>query len=151
MLHSFNLFYLSVVLLFLGHASASIDIAAYYSISGAFAGSDAVQGWDFWAWYVNETYGGILVDGKRQPVNLKTFDDNSNITVTAQLFQMFVDQGYKFVIGGHTSMADLAGEFFDSNKVIHHPLSLTSSAMCLLHVMPLVLHTEVTWFSCHSK
>ena len=123
MLYSSNLLmvYLLLVLLLFGPVSATIDIAAYYSVSGAFAGDDAVRGWDFWAKYVNDTYGGILIGGKRELVNLKTFDDKSNITITAQLFQEFVDQGYKFVIGGHTSRANLAGEFFDANKVITQP------------------------------
>ena len=104
-------------------AAAAVDIAAYYHFTGTYAQFHGADGWGFWARYVNDTYGGLLVGGKREPINLHTWDDKSNLTVVKGLFQMFVDKGYKFVIGGHTTRADLSGSFFDPHKVVYYPCS----------------------------
>ena len=73
-------------------AGGVVNIATYYSLTGTYASRSAPTGWEFWARWVNTHRGGILVNGRRHLINLTLWDDQSNRTEAARLFQMFVDQ-----------------------------------------------------------
>ena len=97
----------------------TLKIGVFMSVSGSFAIGDANNGLKLWARYVNDRGGIKLRNGTLIPVSLTLRDDQSNVTLAAQYWREFADAGFKFVIGGHTSMTVAASTFFEPLQIVN--------------------------------
>ncbi len=82
------------------------------SLSGSYAkeGSQGLWGFQLAEKWINETYGGIHLDGKKIPVKYVHYDDESKKeSVTSLLERLIVTDGVKFVFAPYTSGLTLAG------------------------------------------
>ena len=104
-------------LLLAAPAAAVVRIAAHYPLTGTGSSLDAFDGLLFWQDWVNTKFGGINVSGTLEPIALTLRDDRGLDSESKRLFQEFVDDGYKFVIGGRTQSAQLSKQFFEPHKV----------------------------------
>ena len=84
----------------------TIKIGAALSESGKFAveGKDSRQGYDTWARWVNEEYGGIQLPDGRYEVEIVYYDDESDADTAANLVQKLIDDdGVNFMLGPYSS------------------------------------------------
>ncbi|MCK5921494.1 MAG: ABC transporter substrate-binding protein, partial [Methylococcales bacterium] len=72
----------------------TIKIGAAVSESGKYAreGSDVRQGYDMWADFVNNTYGGIKVQGECYSVEIVYYDDESDPDTGANLTEKLISE-----------------------------------------------------------
>lgn len=84
----------------------TIKIGAALSETGKFAveGKDSRQGYDTWARWVNEDYGGIKLPDGRYEVEIVYYDDESDADTAANLVQKLIDEdGVNFMLGPYSS------------------------------------------------
>lgn len=86
--------------------SGTIRIGAALSETGKFSveGTDARQGYDTWARWVNEVYGGIELPDGRYGVEIIYYDDESDADTAANLVQRLIDDDeVDFLLGPYSS------------------------------------------------
>ena len=86
-------------------AKSEIVIGAAMSLTGNMGASGArfKQGYEVWEEMVNDQ-GGILVEGERYPVSLIVYDDKSDPTTTASLYERLISvDNVDFIIGPFSS------------------------------------------------
>ncbi len=91
---------------------AQIVMGGPISLSGSYAkeGSQGLWGFQLAEKWINETYGGIHLEGKKIPVKYVHYDDESKKeSVTSLLERLIVTDGVKFVFAPYTSGLTLAG------------------------------------------
>jgi len=84
----------------------TIRIGAALSETGKFSveGKDSRQGYDTWARWVNEEYGGIRLPDGRYEVEIVYYDDESDADTAANLVQRLIDEdGVNFMLGPYSS------------------------------------------------
>jgi len=84
----------------------TIKIGAALSETGKFSveGKDSRQGYDTWARWVNEDYGGIRLPDGRYEVEIIYYDDESDADTAANLVQKLIDEdGVNFMLGPYSS------------------------------------------------
>ena len=84
----------------------TIRIGAALSETGKFAveGTDSRQGYDTWARWVNEEYGGIKLPDGRYEVEIIYYDDESDADTAANLVQRLIDEDdVDFLLGPYSS------------------------------------------------
>ncbi len=84
----------------------TIKIGAALSETGKFSveGKDSRQGYDTWAKWVNEEYGGIQLPDGRYEVEIIYYDDESDADTAANLVQRLIDEdGVEFLLGPYSS------------------------------------------------
>ena len=84
----------------------TIKIGAALSETGKFSveGKDSRQGYDTWAKWVNEEYGGIQMPDGRYEVEIIYYDDESDADTAANLVQRLIDEdGVEFLLGPYSS------------------------------------------------
>jgi branched-chain amino acid transport system substrate-binding protein len=84
----------------------TIKIGAAVSESGKYAreGQDVRQGYDLWADFVNNTYGGIKVQGVCHNVEIIYYDDESDPDTGANLTERLISEdGVDFLLGPYSS------------------------------------------------
>src|SRR5438309_5083537 len=74
-----------------GESSGTLVFGTPVSLTGSTSseGNDTLNGYKIWADTVN-TNGGITVGGKTYKVQIKSYDDGSNTTKSAQLMQQLI-------------------------------------------------------------
>lgn len=91
---------------------AQIVMGGPISLSGPYAreGSQGLWGFQVAVKWLNETYGGIRLEGKKIPVKYVYYDDESKKeNVTSLLERLIVTDGVRFVFAPYTSGLTLAG------------------------------------------
>lgn len=94
-----------------GYASDRIRFGVTIPLTGLFgkAGKQILDSYKLWAQKVNSR-GGILIDGKRYPVELVYYDDMSNPGVDAKLVEkLIMDDHVDLLLGGYGSSLVFAG------------------------------------------
>jgi len=84
----------------------TIKIGAALSETGKFSveGKDSRQGYDTWARWVNEEYGGIDMPDGRYEVEIIYYDDESDADTAANLVQRLIDEDeVEFLLGPYSS------------------------------------------------
>lgn len=84
----------------------TIKIGAALSETGKFSveGKDSRQGYDTWARWVNEEYGGIDMPDGRHEVEIIYYDDESDADTAANLVQRLIDEDeVEFLLGPYSS------------------------------------------------
>lgn len=84
----------------------TIKIGAALSETGKFSveGQDSRQGYDTWADWVNNEYGGIQLPDGRYGVEIVYYDDESDADTAANLVQRLIDEdGADFLLGPYSS------------------------------------------------
>jgi len=90
----------------LGAFDGTVRIGAALSETGKFAveGKDSRQGYDTWARWVNEDYGGIRIAGGRYAAEIVYYDDESDADTAANLVQRLIDTDeVDFLLGPYSS------------------------------------------------
>ncbi|MEM7345550.1 MAG: amino acid ABC transporter substrate-binding protein, partial [Chloroflexota bacterium] len=83
-----------------------LKIGAALSETGKYAreGSDVRQGYDLWADWVNNEYGGIEVEGEKYQVEIVYYDDESDPDTTAKLVETLITEDeVQFLLGPYSS------------------------------------------------
>ena len=89
---------------------STVRIGAAVSLTGSLAveGTDVRRGYELWAGWVNEEYGGIRVDGRRRKVELILHDDGSDAARAAEITERLVtEDSVHFLLGPYGSAATL--------------------------------------------
>lgn len=84
----------------------TIRIGAALSETGKFAveGKDSRQGYDTWAQWVNNDYGGVKLPDGAYEVEIIYYDDESDADTAANLVQRLIDEdGVDFMLGPYSS------------------------------------------------
>jgi branched-chain amino acid transport system substrate-binding protein len=101
-----------------------IQFGASLSLTGGLSAEakTAKLGYDFYVKHINEV-GGIDIGGKKYKVDIKYYDDASNVNTAAQLFERLItEDGIKFLLGPYGSGP-----------------SLTATAVAEQHRLPMVI------------
>jgi len=86
-------------------AAQTIKMGAALALTGPFSkeGKLVKDGYDFWLAEVNKR-GGIMVDGKRRPVEIVFYDDESNAQTSARLTEKLITEDkVRFLLGPFSS------------------------------------------------
>lgn len=89
-----------------GEFAGTVKIGAALSETGKFSveGQDSRQGYDTWADWVNNEYGGIQLPDGRYNVEMVYYDDESDADTAANLVQRLIDEdGVDFLLGPYSS------------------------------------------------
>jgi branched-chain amino acid transport system substrate-binding protein len=89
-----------------GGFAGTIRIGAALSETGKYAveGKDSRQGYDTWATWVNEIYGGIKMPDGNYAVEIVYYDDESDADTAANLVQRLIDEDdVDFLLGPYSS------------------------------------------------
>ena len=84
----------------------TVRLGAALSETGKFAveGKASRQGYETWARWVNETYGGIRIKDQRYRAEIVFYDDGSDADTAASLVQKLIDEdGVDFLLGPYSS------------------------------------------------
>ena len=84
----------------------TIKIGAALSETGKFSveGKDSRQGYDTWAKWVNEEYGGLKMPDGRYEVEIVYYDDESDADTAANLVQRLIEEDeVEFLLGPYSS------------------------------------------------
>ncbi len=86
-------------------SAGTIRIGAALSETGRFAaeGHDSRLGYDTWAHWVNNDYGGIRIGDQRHQVEIVYYDDQSDPTTAANQVQRLIDEGVDFLLAPYSS------------------------------------------------
>ena len=116
-----------------GVMAGTIRIGAALSETGKFSveGKDSRQGYDTWAEWVNNDYGGINVNGERFAVEIVYYDDESDADTAANLVQRLIDEDeVDFLLGPYSSgLTTGASAISEANGVIMVEGNGTSDSM----------------------
>ena len=100
----------------------TVRLGAALSETGRFAmeGSDSRQGYDTWARWVNEEYGGIRIGDARYRAEIVYYDDESDADIAAELVQQVIDEDeIHFLLGPYSSgLTGPASAVAEANGVI---------------------------------
>jgi len=111
----------------------TIKIGAALSESGKFSveGKDSRQGYDTWAKWVNEDYGGIQMPDGRYDVEIIYYDDESDVETASNLTQKLIDDdGVDFLLGPYSSgLTTGASAIAEANDMLMVEGNGTSNAM----------------------
>jgi len=111
----------------------TIRIGAALSETGKFAieGRDSRQGYDTWARWVNEEYGGIRLEDGRYEVEILYYDDESDADTAADLVQRLIaEDDVDFLLGPYSSsLTTGASAIAEAAGVIMVQGNATSDAM----------------------
>lgn len=89
-----------------GEFAGTIVLGAAVSETGSFAreGKDTRQGYNLWADWVNNEYGGIKVGDERYQVEIIMYDDESNADTSANLVEKLINEDeVDFLLGPYSS------------------------------------------------
>ncbi len=116
-----------------GDFAGTIRIGAALSETGKFSveGKDSRQGYDAWATWVNDVYGGINVNGERYAAEIVYYDDESDADTAANLIQRLIDEDeVDFLLGPYSSgITTGASAIAEANNVIMVEGNGTSDTM----------------------
>lgn len=90
----------------MGEFAGTIKLGAAVSDTGTYAreGQDTRQGYDLWADWVNNEYGGIDVGGDRYNVEIVYYDDEGDADTAANLVERLINEdGVDFLLGPYSS------------------------------------------------
>jgi len=111
----------------------TIKIGAALSESGKFSveGKDSRQGYDTWARWVNEDYGGIKMPDGRYTVEVVYYDDESDAETASNLTQKLIDDDQvDFLLGPYSSgLTTGASAIAEANDMLMVEGNGTSNAM----------------------
>src|SRR4051812_45532621 len=86
--------------------SDPIKLGAAVSLTGSMSheGGDTQKGYDIWADWVNNEYGGIKVGDTQHCVTIKYYDDESKAETAATLTEKLItEDGVQFILGPYSS------------------------------------------------
>ncbi len=116
-----------------GGFAGTIKFGAALSETGKFSveGKDSRQGYDTWAEWVNNEYGGIKVGDERYEVEIIYYDDESDADTAANLIQRLIDEDeVNFLLGPYSSgLTTGASAISEANGVIMVEGNGTSDSM----------------------